>query len=72
MVRASQGQRAMHVLSMCLQLLLMQFLLCAGPLFAALHAADGDQLIQFLFPPERLPAHTQVRTAARGQQQGNQ
>jgi hypothetical protein len=34
----------------------------AGPLFAALHAADGDQLIQFRFPPERLPAHTQVLT----------
>jgi hypothetical protein len=31
-----------------------------GPLFTALHAADGDQIIQFLFPPERLPAHTQV------------
>jgi hypothetical protein len=36
-------------------------LLCAGPLFAALHSADGDSIIQFMFPPERLPAHTQVR-----------
>jgi hypothetical protein len=26
-----------------------------------MHAADADQIIQFLFPPERLPAHTQVR-----------
>lgn len=31
-----------------------------GPLFAAMRAADGGRLIQFLFPPERLPAHTQV------------
>jgi hypothetical protein len=37
----------------------------AGPLFAALHSADGDSIIQFMFPPERLPAHTQVRTACR-------
>jgi hypothetical protein len=33
----------------------------AGPLFAALLSADGDSIIQFMFPPERLPAHTQVR-----------
>eukprot|EP00879_Flechtneria_rotunda_P023522 GHRR01024884.1.p1 GENE.GHRR01024884.1~~GHRR01024884.1.p1 ORF type:complete len:956 (+),score=357.62 GHRR01024884.1:92-2959(+) len=38
---------------------LIQLLAPTGPLFAALHVADGDQLIQFLFPPERLPAHTQ-------------
>jgi hypothetical protein len=31
-----------------------------GPLFAAMRAADADRLIHFLFPPERLPAHTQV------------
>eukprot|EP00798_Chlamydomonas_sp_ICE-L_P029152 gene29154-32373_t len=30
-----------------------------GKLFAAMQSADADQLIQFIFPVERLPAHTQ-------------
>ncbi|WIA17648.1 hypothetical protein OEZ85_014453 [Tetradesmus obliquus] len=38
---------------------LIQLLAPTGPLFAALHSADGDSIIQFMFPPERLPAHTQ-------------
>lgn len=33
----------------------------AGVLFQAMHSSDADRLIQFRFPPERLPAHTQVR-----------
>lgn len=37
----------------------IQLLAPDGPLFTALHAADADAIIQFLFPPERLPAHTQ-------------
>jgi len=28
-------------------------------LFQAIHAADNDGLIQFSFPPTRLPTHTQ-------------
>lgn len=38
----------------------------AGLLFTALHAADADQITQFLFPPERLPAHTQVTAVCWG------
>lgn len=32
----------------------------AGRLFASIVSADTDQLIQFIFPLERLPGHTQV------------
>lgn len=32
----------------------------AGRLFSAIHRADADHLIQFIFPTERLPGHTQV------------
>jgi hypothetical protein len=32
----------------------------AGRLFNAIISADSDQLIKFIFPSERLPAHTQV------------
>lgn len=32
----------------------------AGKLFNAMHSADADQLIKYIFPVERLPAHTQV------------
>lgn len=31
----------------------------AGKLFAAMASADADHLVQYIFPPERLPAHTQ-------------
>jgi hypothetical protein len=31
----------------------------SGRLLAAAHAADARHAVQFLFPPERLPAHTQ-------------
>ena len=31
----------------------------AGKLFAAMERADADRLVQYIFPPERLPAHTQ-------------
>ena len=34
--------------------------LVAGKLFAAMHSVDADGLIQFVFPAERLPSHTQV------------
>uniref|UniRef100_A0A7S2VW20 Uncharacterized protein n=1 Tax=Chlamydomonas chlamydogama TaxID=225041 RepID=A0A7S2VW20_9CHLO len=30
-----------------------------GKLFHAMHSADADKLIQYIFPVERLPAHTQ-------------
>ena len=35
----------------------------AGKLFAAMHSVDADGLIQFVFPAERLPSHTQVPSA---------
>ena len=39
----------------------MAVLCCfAGKLFAAMHSVDSDGLIQFVFPAERLPSHTQV------------
>ena len=38
----------------------MRLLSPQGALFGAMHAADADRLIHFLFPPERLPEHTQV------------
>lgn len=31
----------------------------AGKLFSAMHSADAERVIQYLFPLERLPAHTQ-------------
>ncbi len=31
-----------------------------GKLFAAMHRADAEGLIRFIFPVERLPGHTQV------------
>ena len=31
-----------------------------GKLFAAMAQADSDRLVQYIFPTERLPAHTQV------------
>ncbi|KAF6262749.1 hypothetical protein COO60DRAFT_1699160 [Scenedesmus sp. NREL 46B-D3] len=43
---------------------LIQLLAPTGPLLVALHGADGESIIQFMFPPERLPAHTQVRLPA--------
>ena len=39
---------------------LLRLLSPAGPLFAAVCAADADGATQFFFPRERLPTHTQV------------
>jgi hypothetical protein len=35
-----------------------------GKLFRAMHSADADDLIKFLFPLERLPTHTQLLLAS--------
>ena len=32
----------------------------SGKLFRAMHSADADGLIKFVFPLERLPTHTQL------------
>jgi hypothetical protein len=37
-----------------------------GALSSAMRAADADRLIHFLFPPERLPAHTQEMLQSAG------
>ena len=37
-----------------------------GKLFKAMHSADADGLIRFMFPLERLPTHTQVLLALEG------
>jgi len=34
-----------------------------GKLFGAMHSADSDSIIQFSFPLERLPTHTQLLLA---------
>ena len=35
-----------------------------GKLFSAMHSADSDGIIQFSFPLERLPTHTQLLLAS--------
>lgn len=35
-----------------------------GKLFRAMHSADADGLIKFIFPLERLPTHTQLLLAS--------
>ncbi|KAK9917041.1 hypothetical protein WJX75_000269 [Coccomyxa subellipsoidea] len=40
-----------------------------GKLFKAMHSADADGLIRFMFPLERLPTHTQVLLALEGGRQ---
>lgn len=35
-----------------------------GKLFTAMHSVDGDKLIKFVFPAERLPSHTQLLLAS--------
>ena len=35
-----------------------------GKLFNAMHSADSDGIIQFSFPLERLPTHTQLLLAS--------
>lgn len=37
-----------------------QHMTIAGKLFAAMHRADSESLIRYIFPVERLPGHTQV------------
>ena len=36
----------------------------ASRLMQAVHSADADTLIKFMFPPERLPTHTQLMLVA--------
>ena len=36
----------------------------SGKLMRAMHSADADGLISFLFPLERLPTHTQLLLAS--------
>jgi hypothetical protein len=50
----------LQVVSHCLLL----YASVAGVLFNAMHSSDADKLIEFLFPPERLPAHTQVSSSS--------
>ena len=35
-----------------------------GKLFSAMHSADSDNIVQFSFPLERLPTHTQLLLAS--------
>lgn len=44
---------------------LVNFLHPKGRLLGAMFSADADALIKFIFPLERLPAHTQVRCVLR-------
>lgn len=43
---------------------LLHLLSPSGPLFAAMSVADADGSIRFMFPRERLPAHTQMMLAS--------
>lgn len=38
----------------------------SGKLFRAMHSADADGLIKFVFPLERLPTHTQLLLTSEG------
>lgn len=51
----SQGSREVDVKA------LLDLLAPTGKLYREMLRADADDLIQFVFPVERLPTHTQVR-----------